>query len=72
MAHEVNKVGQLIDVTHSNNFHESLEQFSGLRIRKSEKLKKGDRNMVQGQVFLKGGGLTLFLFHFFNFYHFYI
>ena len=32
--------------------------------------------MVQGQVFLKGGGgggvLTLFLFNFFNVYHFYI
>ena len=27
---------------------------------------------MQGQVFLKGGGLTLFLFDFFKIYHFYI
>ena len=28
--------------------------------------------MVQGQVFLKGGGLAFFLFNFFKVYHFYI
>ena len=28
--------------------------------------------MVQGYIFLKGGGLTLFLFNFFKVYHFYI
>ena len=28
--------------------------------------------MVQGQVFLKGEGLTLFLFNLFKVYHFYI
>ena len=37
----------------------------------SEKLKKGGGSMVQGQVFLKGKGLTLFLFSFFKVYHFY-
>ena len=37
-----------------------------------EILKRGGR-MVQGQVFLKGGGgLTLVLFNFFKVYHFYI
>ena len=37
----------------------------------SEKLKKVGGSMVQGQVFLKGGGgLTLFLFKFFKVYHF--
>ena len=35
------------------------------------KNKKGGGSMVQGQVFLKGGGgLTLFLFNFFEVYHF--
>ena len=38
----------------------------------SEKLKKGDGSMVQGQVFLKRRGLKLFLFDFFKVYHFYI
>ena len=37
----------------------------------SEKLKKGNGSMVQGQVFLKGA-LTLLLFNFFKVYHFYI
>ena len=46
-------------------------------VSESEKLKKGGGNMVQGQVFLKGGGggeggLPLFLFNFFKVYHFYI
>ena len=36
------------------------------------KNKKKGEYMVQGQVFLKGGGLTLFLFNFFKVYHFYI
>ena len=39
---------------------------------KSEKLKKGFGSMVQGQVFLKKRGLTLFLFNFFKVNHFYI
>ena len=39
---------------------------------KSEKLKKGFGSMVQGQVFLKKRGLTLFLFSFFKVNHFYI
>ena len=34
--------------------------------------KKGGASMVKGQAFLKRGGLTLFLFHFFKVYHFYI
>ena len=38
----------------------------------SEKLKKAGGSMVQGQVLLKGRGLTLFLFFFFKVYHFYI
>ena len=38
----------------------------------SEKWKKSE-SMVQGQVFLKGGGgLALFIFNFFKVYHFYI
>ena len=36
-----------------------------------EKLKKGGGSMVQGQVFLKGRGLALFLFSFSKVYHFY-
>ena len=42
---------------------------------KSEKLKKRGGSMVQGRVFLKGGGgggVTLFLFNFFKGFHFYI
>ena len=43
---------------------------------KSEKFKKGGGSMVQGQVFLKDGGvgsagLALFLFNFFKVHHFY-
>ena len=37
----------------------------------SEKL-KGGGTMMQGQVFLKEGGLALFLLNFFKVYHFYI
>ena len=32
----------------------------------------GGGSMVQGQVFIKGGRLALFLFNFFKVYHFYI
>ena len=35
-------------------------------------VKKGGERMVQEQVFLKGAGVTLFLFNFFKVYHFYI
>ena len=38
----------------------------------SKKLKKGGGSTVQGQVFLKGKGLELFLFNAFKVYHFYI
>ena len=34
------------------------------------KIKKVGGSMVQGQVFLKGEGLALFLFNFFKVYHF--
>ena len=34
------------------------------------KIKKGGGSMVQGQVFLKGGGLAFVLFNFFKVYHF--
>ena len=35
-------------------------------------IKKGGGSMVQGHMFLKEGGLALFLFNFFKVYHFYI
>ena len=41
-------------------------------LKESEKLKKGGGSMVLGQVFLRGGGLVLFLFNFLKVYHFYI